>query len=383
MFAPFRVGLIAALVTLASIALSSIPAGAAGNAFQRSELDEAAIKLEAEIKTDAGQTAKPLAQLRREADTAFQKNDVRGGMVLLGQIIAQTPDESATWLRLARAIQQVRVVIDRDRLALIERAGTAAYIAYQRSKNRGEESDALVIVGRSFGDRQVWRPALDALRLALELRETADVRVLYEKMREDHGFRLLDYSVDADSASPRACFQFSETLPGKRADFSPFVAIAGQDKLALSADDKQLCVEGLKHGERYNVTLRAGLPSTVKETLAKSADLTIYVRDRKAMARFAAKAYVLPRTGQRGIPVVSVNTKAVDIAVYRISDRNLIETVLGRDFQRNLDRYDIDRLTESRAIKVWNSRSSRRSTPRSPPRFPPIRRSATWRPASI
>src|SRR5262245_173710 len=25
-----------------------------------------------------------------------------------------------------------------------------------------------------------------------------------------HGFRLLDYSVDADVASPRACFQFSE-----------------------------------------------------------------------------------------------------------------------------------------------------------------------------
>ena len=200
----------------------------------------------------------------------------------------------------------------------------------------------------------MWRPALDALRVSLELRETADVRALYEKMREDHGFRLLDYTVDADSASPRACFQFSEELPNKRTDFSPFVAIAGQDKLALSADDKQLCVEGLKHGERYSVTLRAGLPSTVKETLPKSADLTIYVRDRKAMARFAGKAYVLPRTGQRGIPLVSVNTKAVDIAVYRISDRNLIETVLGRDFQRNLYPYELERLTDSRGVKVWN-----------------------------
>ena len=231
---------------------------------------------------------------------------------------------------------------------------TAAYIAYQRAGNRNEEADSLVIVGRSFGDRRVWRPALDALRLSLELREVADVRALYEKMREDHGFRLLDYTVDSDSASPRACFQFSEELPGKRTDFSPFVAVAGMDKPALSADDKQLCVEGLKHGERYSVTLRAGLPSTVKETLSKSADLTIYVRDRKPFARFAGKAYVLPRTGQRGIPVVSVNTKAVNIAVYRIGDRNLIETVLGRDFQRNLEPYDIERLTESRGIKVWS-----------------------------
>ena len=28
--------------------------------------------------------------------------------------------------------------------------------------------------------------------------------------------------------------------------------------------------------------------------------------------------------------------------------------MLGRDFQRNLDRYEIERLTESRGIKVWN-----------------------------
>ena len=274
MLAPFRVGLVAALVTLASLALSSIPASAADKAFHRTDLDEAAIKLEAEIKNDAGHAGKPLAQLRRDADAAFQKNDVRNGIVLLGQIIALAPDDSANWLRLSRAIQQIRPANDRERATLLERAGIAAYIAYQRSKSRTEEADSLLIVGRTFGERGVWRPALDALRLSLELRETADVRALYEKMREDHGFRLLDYSVDSDSASPRACFQFSEELPGKRTDFSPFVAVAGQDKPALSAEDKQLCVEGLKHGERYSVTLRAGLPSTVKETLSKSAELT-------------------------------------------------------------------------------------------------------------
>src|SRR5207244_7553842 len=137
-------------------------------------------------------------------------------------------------------------------------------------------------------------------------------------------------------------------------DFSPFVAMAGIDKPALSAEDKQLCVEGLKHGERYSVTLRAGLPSTVRETLAKSADFTVYVRDRKPFVRFSAKAYVLPRSGQRGIPVVTVNTKAVAVEIYRIGDRNLIETVLGSDFQRNLDRNDVERLAESRGIKVWS-----------------------------
>ena len=209
------------------------------------------------------------------------------------------------------------------------------------------------MVGRSFGDRSIWRPALDALRVSLDLREVAEVRQQYERMREDHGFRLLDYSVDADAASPRACFQFSEDLPGKRADFSPFVTVAGQDKPALSAQERQLCVEGLKHGERYSITLRAGIPSLVKETLSKSADFNIYVRDRKPLVRFTGKAYVLPRSGQRGIPVVSVNTAAVELEIYRIGDRNLLETVVGREFQRTLDRYDLNRLTEERGSQVW------------------------------
>ena len=140
---------------------------------------------------------------------------------------------------------------------------------YQRSGNAGEEADALVLLGRTFAERKLWRPALDAYRLSLDLREVAEVRQTYEALRDQHGFRILDYSVDADAASPRACFQFSEDLPGKRTDFSPFVALAGNDKPAITTEEKQLCVEGLKHGERYSITLRAGLPSTVQRDAAE------------------------------------------------------------------------------------------------------------------
>ena len=354
MIAPVRAGLFAALAALVSFFLVFVSASAADKPFQRQDLSDAAIGLEAQIKNDAGQSGKPLAQLRRDADAAFQRNDVRNGVVLLGQIVAAAPQEGAGWLRLARATLQLTAPNERERRVLLERAASAAFVAYQRAGNRNEEAEALNLIGRSYSERRIWRPALDALRLSLELREVADVRALYEKMREDHGFRMLDYSVDADAASPRACFQFSEELPGKRTDFSPFVAVAGIDKPALSAQEKQLCVEGLKHGERYSVTLRAGLPSTVKETLSKTAEVSVYVRDRKPFARFSSKAYVLPRTGQRGILVVSVNTGAVNISVYRISDRNLVETVLGRDFQRNLEPYEVERLTGSRAMKVWS-----------------------------
>src|SRR5260221_1556409 len=184
------------------------------------------------------------------------------------------------------------------------------------------------------------------------MRELADVRGQYEKMRDEHGFRLLDYTVDSDGASPRACFQFSEDL-AKRVDFAPFLALAGTDKPALSAEGKQLCVDGLKHGERYNINLRAGLPSIVKESLPKSAEFNIYVRDRKPFVRFTGRAYVLPRTGQRGIPLVSVNTPAVNVNVYRIGDRNLINTVIDSDFQKTLSSYQLNDLGDERGVKVW------------------------------
>ena len=344
-----RAGLAAAL-----LALAIVPALAADKAFERKDLDDAAIKLEAQIKSDAGTVTKPAAVLRKEADAAFQKNDFRTGMTVLGQVVATASDDAASWLRLSRTVLQIRPRDDKERALLLDRATTAAYIAYRRAGNRNLEADSLAVLGRTFTDRRQWRSALDTMRLSLDLRETAELRGQYERLRVEHGFRYLDYTVDSDAISPRACFQFSEGLPGRRTDFSPFVAVAGIDKPAISANDKQLCVEGLQHGERYSITLRAGLPSVVRESLAKSADFTIFVRDRKPFARFSGKAYVLPHNGQRGIPVLSVNTGAVALAVYRVGDRNLIDTVLGYDFQRNLSRYEAERLASERGAKVWS-----------------------------
>jgi uncharacterized protein YfaS (alpha-2-macroglobulin family) len=322
--------------------------------FQRDDLADAAIKLEAQIRSESGQVTRAAATLRREADAAFQRKDFRTGLQILGQITVVAPEDSANWLRIAQTVLLIRPGNVRERTGLLERAATAAYIAYQRTKSPAEEAASLLIVSRSYADRQLWRPALDAMRISLDLREVAEVRQQYERMREDHGFRLLDYSVDADASSPRACFQFSEDLPGRRTDLSPFVAVSGQDQPALSVDTRQLCVEGLKHGERYSITLRAGIPSTVRETLARPAEFNIYVRDRKPFVRFSGRAYVLPRVGQRGIPVVSVNTSAVAVEIYRIGDRNLVSTVLGHDFQRTLNRYELARLREERGAQVWN-----------------------------
>jgi uncharacterized protein YfaS (alpha-2-macroglobulin family) len=347
------IGLVRAATLCAALALGLCSAQAADKAFRRDDLADSAIKLEAQIKSEAGPVTKSAAALRADADAAFKRADFRAGLQTLGQIASIAPDDSGNWLRLARTIFQIWAPNSTEQTFLLERASTAAYIAYQRAGNPADEADALAVLGRSFSERKLWRPALDTLRLSLDLREVAEVRGRYEKLRDEQGFRLLDYTVDSDSASPRACFQFSEDL-AKRTDFAPFVALGGSDKPALSSEDKQLCVEGLAHGERYTINLRAGLPSSVKESLAKSAEFNIYVRDRKPFVRFTGRAYVLPRTGQQGIPLVSVNTPAVSVQVFRIGDRNLINTVIGSDFQHALSSYELGSLGDERGVKVWS-----------------------------
>ena len=358
-----RAGLAAAFFSFACMV-----ANAAEKPFHDSDLNDSAVALEAKIKSDAGAPSKTAAQIRRDADAAFSRNDFRNGMALLGQVVAAAPNDSASWLRLARTVMQIRPASDDERNLLLERASSAAYIAYQRASSRAEEADSLAFLGNVLSQRTEWRPALDAMRLSLELHEVADLRGQYERLREQYGFRVLDYSIGADTASPRACFQFSEELPA-RADFAPFIAVAGVDKPALSAAEKQLCVEGLKHGETYAVTLRTGLPSVVHETLSQSKEFAIYVRDRNPLARFASSAYVLPRSGQRGIPIVSVNSRTIVVEILRVDDRNLVGTLGGSgeydrgDFKHSLNRYEIDQFRQSRGASVWKGELAVESPP--------------------
>src|SRR5262252_3040737 len=115
MLASVRAGVIAALVTLASVAAS-----AADKPFQREDLADGAIKLEAKIKAEAGAVTRPQAAIRRDLDAAIGRREFRSAAQLLGQIVAAAPNEAGNWLRLARATMQIPPSDDRERTALLE-----------------------------------------------------------------------------------------------------------------------------------------------------------------------------------------------------------------------------------------------------------------------
>src|SRR6476659_9689477 len=90
-----RVGIVAAFFACATFFI----AAAADKPFTRDDLADSAIRLEAKIKADSGTVAKPAAALKRDADAAFQRNDGRTGLQVLGQIATIAPDDVSNWLR--------------------------------------------------------------------------------------------------------------------------------------------------------------------------------------------------------------------------------------------------------------------------------------------
>ncbi|NIX77716.1 alpha-2-macroglobulin family protein [Microvirga terricola] len=327
----------------------------AQKAYVRTDLAADGQRLEERLKREVPAGPRSAVDSLKAAEGALARGDARGALPEANAAIVADPANAAGWRVMARAANAIEPRDYRERWELRERAIAAAYLAYQRSTSRNDEAASLAVLGRIFEKNELWRPALTTYRLSLDLVANTSLQSVYDSLRQTRGFRLLSNKVDSDAASPRACFLFSESLARGRVDIAPYVAISGgKGDFAVTAEDRQICVDGLRHGERYGIVIRQGVPSTIPdETLLKSADYEIYVRDRTPSVRFTGKNYVLPRTGQQGIPVVSVNTAKLDLEVMRIGDRNLINSVHSEDFLSQLGSWTARRIASEKGQAVW------------------------------
>ncbi|HLJ72659.1 MAG TPA: alpha-2-macroglobulin [Roseiarcus sp.] len=346
------------LSSLLIIVVGAFAAGAQAaeiKPFARDYLASDAVRLVETLRKEAGGAGqgKSAEQLRRDTSAAAARGDYSLAARLAAAAVTANPKDAANWLALARLAIAADDAQWSNRWSLRDEGATAAYGAYERLATPPLQAEALALLGNLMARREMWRPALDAYRASLDRRDDADTQAIYEDMREKHGFRITDYKVDNDSAAPRVCFQFSDPL-ARKTDFSPYVAVSGATTGAISTEEQQLCVEGLKHGERYAIVIRQGLPSTVGESLLKDADYEIYVRDRSPQVHFSGKSYVLPRDGQQGAPLVTVNTAKVAIDVYRIGDRNLLAATQRDDFLKEIPSYRAKEIADSDGKKVWS-----------------------------
>jgi hypothetical protein len=342
-----------------AVLLAAGPAAAQEKPFAHKGVAADADRYEGYLKREwqgAVATAKKAGADFRTAGERQLATDPRAATRAFATAVAANPDDARAWLGLARALLAVPVdtVKGSERYDLPVNASAAALRAYQRSSTKPTRAAALATLGEALQRRSYWRPAIEAYAASLAVVPDQTVREAYDRLRAEHGFRMTDYRIDNDGSIPRLCVQFSEPLARTQGlDFAKFVAVDGKDPQALQVEGKQLCIEGLTFGRRYEVQLRAGLPADVGETIEKPIDIGVYVPDRPAQARFTGRGYVLPSRGQQGIPVVTVNTTSVDVEVYRIGDRTLASGLRDTDLQRQLSTYELADIAERSGAKVY------------------------------
>jgi alpha-2-macroglobulin len=343
-------------VVFFALFLVSTGAFAAPKPYVNDELASSATRLELKLADDSAdlRAHSTTMDLRRQAVVQGQHGDTAQMLPILGAIAASAPENVGDWLMFARASLAAASAKGDDADALKDQALAAAFAAYRHARAKTEEAASLALIGDIFAGREAWRDALNAFRASLDASAAPQVQKTYDDLREKYGFRVLDYRIDNESASPRVCFQFSEDLARGRGDFSPFVTLDGRSDAAVSSEERQVCVEGLKHGEHYDIALRQGLPSAVGENLLRSQDYKVYVRDRSPQAHFTGRNYVLPRVGPEGVPVVSVNTTKVKVKVFRVGDRNLLPTIRSEDFLAQLSAMRLKQFGDSDGQKIWS-----------------------------
>ncbi len=291
--------------------------------------------------------------LRNEGATAMRAGNYDGAAVAFGQALAVADDEAIAWLDFARASVSRTPKNYSDREQAATDASAAAIDGYLRSDTTAARAIALALAGTSLAKREEWKPAIRAYRASLALAAMGSVRDAYEKLIAEHGFRIVSHDVQADSATPQVCIVFSDKLAVSRPDLADFVTVEGGDGLAVEPQQSQICIDGVTHGSRYIVRVRAGLPAADGEKLESPVELSIYVRDRAPWVGFAGNAYVLPAGPGASIPLSSVNTDKARAAIYRIGDRSIAEAVRDGSFLSGLATYSAQQIEDQTGEKVW------------------------------
>lgn len=268
----------------------------------------------------------------------------------LGALTALT-DAAPDWAALSVALDDAAGDPDGRRDSQMQRqAALAALNSWLRDPGTGNAM--LLLWARLAEDDGRGRAALLAVRQAAEAEPgNPDIASRLEQLEERHGFRITDSRADSDGPDPRVCVGFSEPVaPG--VDMRPFVQLP-DPALGVEAQGYEICITGAPRGQALRFALRAGLPAENGDTLRRTVEQSVYVRDRAPLVRFSGRAYVLPATGDQGLTLNTVNTDAADLVLFRMSDRNLVAALRDNLFAAPLEDWKRGRFEDRTGDEVW------------------------------
>ncbi len=225
--------------------------------------------------------------------------------------------------------------------------------AYLRADKPALRHNILITLGDAAEAMGRGRDKVQALRLAQNLQPRDETALALEDAIGKYGFRIEADEVQANSARPRICVTFTENLVRSGVDYSTFVQLPEPGLTVASDGYRQLCIDGVQHGQRYALTFREGLPAADGQSLAKSINVSSYVRDRAPAVRFSGRGYVLPALGGANLPIETVNTDKLDLSLFKVTDRNLLRALQNGYFGWPMQDYQEYDFTSQIGSELW------------------------------
>jgi uncharacterized protein YfaS (alpha-2-macroglobulin family) len=344
------------------LALVLVPApvlaqGVSTQGYESKELAEAASAYRQELRDSIPpdkRTPALIARLRRDADEEYRAKRYPQAIEDLTRAIAFGADDGLIWLKLA---QNMAATDD-------EHMPASAYNAYLKSTDPVERGTALFLIGRDYDRHDRQKEALAAFEAGLALTQSAPIDERVAQLKRLVEFRVTKTDIEAESDSPRACLRFNEKIAahgiatGGDVSYAGFVRSEPAFDGVVTVRGDTLCVNGLRHGETYELRLLAGFPAETGERTAETFTARIVVPDRKPSISFAGAGYVLPTRDTAGLPVTTVNLDRVKLRLLRVNERNLVPSIDAEKFAMKFDTWDVDQVVEHTGKLVWEGEMS-------------------------
>ncbi len=284
-----------------------------------------------------------------QAEQLTRQKNRRAALPLYGRTIAAGLNNYRQWQRYAWALASA------GRFQQSLAASYGAYLAARRTRKPADMAYALYLVGFSLEALRRYDHAINTFEASLKFRRRGDASRRLTRLIMRHRQQVMSTRVEKETDTPRICLTFSRQLPSANpALFDQYVKLSPAVKAAFAVRGRVLCIEGVRHGATYGVTVREGLPEArgaLRTT--KQVAYRISVPNRAMRIGFRGKTFILPRVGRRGIPMLSVNVARAQIRLLRINDRNLVRQINDRAMYRMLTARRGSKIANTEGEEVW------------------------------
>ncbi|MBZ4193525.1 MAG: hypothetical protein LAE24_04370, partial [Candidatus Contendobacter sp.] len=234
------------------------------------------------IRDGRDPAGQPAATLIQQAEQQVRQKNWTDAIATYETAIAAA-GQTATWLALSqvwqtRAEQQTQAddseAVNRSQ----DRARQAAWNALQAARAPLERARTLFRLGDLYDRAKEPKLTIAAWREALELEDNPRIAKRYQELAEANAFQIKGVAVESDSAARTICLYFSDDLAkGRQLHYEDYLVIQPTVPITVSAQEQQLCIEGVRHGQSYTIKARPGIPSAAGDKTRAAQEFTAKV----------------------------------------------------------------------------------------------------------